>query len=297
MVSLNATMDAYIVDSNTNCPLCPEFNFGGSGFLPIAGGSSGRPARSLISFSLEGTKERASRLLNATMYLTVVVAGYGGYIDCTDASSSITKSSVGCPTLHTLTTQWGEGNGLSVDRITYNAIAGESSWIHSSFPNEWNKRGGDFEADPIGVRLPGPSNAYTVATFALDVEKMQAILKNGDSNFFGFLIKDDDNPGTIDFASREWVDAAFVPRLELVFGDEDDNSDGGNSDNTSPPTAAPTQSPIVADTGTSISNADAALPTQSPSMDAEQLFSSHAALAFTSWSLAFITGLLTFAAY
>ena len=71
-------------------------------------------------------------------------------------------ASVGCASVHTLTTQWGEGT---------------SSWIHSTRPEEWNNPGGDFEAAPIGARsMSSPAPPASLAVFPLNVERMRNIL-------------------------------------------------------------------------------------------------------------------------
>ena len=78
------------------------------------------------------------------------------------------------------------------------------------------------------MRNAGPSNINDEATFSLNVARLRKILLN-DSNYFGFLAKEDDNPGRVTFRSLEWSNGAFVPRLELVFDDDNDNGGGSNN--------------------------------------------------------------------
>ena len=160
--------------------------------------------RTLLYFPLKGLKQYG-KLAKATLLLSIDRARVGDYVPCTASSSS--DPSVGCATVHVLTTAWMEGKGFRP------AVDNETSWLFYDRPHAWETPGGDFIDTPIGQRS---AEGDAAAEFALNISTLQNIINNiggegnnsifsgsDDSLYQGFLIRDDDNTGMVDFDSRE----------------------------------------------------------------------------------------------
>lgn len=211
----------------------------------VVGGDGVRgPLRPILSFGLEGVSNMG-QLLSATLRLSVA-STRAEHIRCTTDSQL-----AGCATVHLLNQGFNEGNKQDQD-----ATDGDSSWLHYSFPEVWNTPGGDFEEMPIGRRNPESEvtrdglvgDLGVFAEFPLNVTRMAQVL-SGETPYFGFLIKDDEDPGRIDFESRECgtSQSAFcsnfaAPALLLEF--EDQSTQAPTPQPTPSPTPQPTPQPV-----------------------------------------------------
>lgn len=202
-------------------------NFGGDFNLDVVGDGE-RKRRPIIYFPLEGLFANG-KLLSATLQM-VIQWTRSTHIRCTKAGS------VGCASVHTIKTPWGEGLGCGGERNCTSITLGESSWLHSAYPITWDTPGGDFDPDPIGYRSPETHVASDstgrgkIAGFPLDVNRVTHILHNA-TLYFGFLLMDDQDPGFVLFESRHCLGSSIGqcpsgvgPLLVLEFEDEKDRA-------------------------------------------------------------------------
>ena len=193
---LNATRDTEIVQG------LDFSNYGRRGSLWVGKDHDGRVTRALVYFPLINLPIR-DNLTKATLVLSISRAAQAGFVPCRTNGPS-----VGCASVHVLTSPWGEGLG-----IINLAQMGESTWLFNERPNEWNTPGGDFEAAPIGRRQPELLGDLT-ATFPLNVNRMKQVLA-GSVAYQGFVLMDDENPGFVGFFSKL---REAPPQLVLEFG-------------------------------------------------------------------------------
>lgn len=225
-ITVDATKDNYLDGSDSSL----DENRGAVTDLQLGFSEGLGPYRPVLFFPLPIGGE----LLSATIELTIENSS-GGHIQCDG------NPGTGCATVHVLTGDWGEGRGER-GLCCGSAITNESSWIFDFFPSTWNRAGGDFEANPIGQRTlelrNGPGD---IAEFALNVSRVQTLLNN--RNYFGFLLRDDEDPGLVRVSSRE---GAAPPRLVLEFSGPPILTT--NSPTKSPQTEAPIGFPTLVPT-------------------------------------------------
>lgn len=218
VVTLPVLQDTRIVDgSGTIGAARRDDNYGGDSRLLVGNGVRTGTFRTLLSFfdgsntalTLRMTSKAPALLENAFLQLTVAES-FDGHTPCISTDSDDTR--VGCPTVHSLTQTWGEGQGSNSD-----AVEGESSWIHYSWPDQWSTPGGDHNTTPVGELVSAGFLATNdIATFPLDVPSIRSIL-DVPTTHFGFLLKDDMNPGGLGFFSRENTEEQPAPQLVLEF--------------------------------------------------------------------------------
>jgi hypothetical protein len=120
--------------------------------------------------------------------------------------------------LHRVLADWGEGASSSGGGGGAPAEAGDATWIHASYPEDfWMQNGGQFDGEPSarlvvtgpGVyRFEGPQLTRDVALWAAKPER----------NFGWILIGDETARQTVRaFASRENPEPAARPVLEINF--------------------------------------------------------------------------------
>ena len=184
--------------------------------------------RSMVLFDLESL--RGETILEARLRLSIVFATEG--------------CDAGCGTVHALTSDWGEGGGF-FDNVTM----GGSSWEHSRFPVTWDSPGGDFVAEPIGVRSFEESDFHFV-NYDLNVADIQA-MADGDNDNYGFLIKNDNEVGYARFETLACASSTssscprnFAPSLDVTLA---------------PPPGSPTPSPTAIPVGSRIVTVNASM--------------------------------------
>lgn len=214
VVTIEATKDTFIdgYEGNTNGTDNPEdtLNFGAAFTLFLGADTTFGPDRILLDFPLQGLVDNGA-LVSAEIQLSIRDAALGPHLVCSEGNDFF------CPTVHIITTSWGEGRKSCCPGE--NATANESSWIHSEFPMFWNNPGGDFVEDPIGMRA-FESDGDTMARFVLDTDPLMNIIENIESEpYYGFLLNGDNDFGLVSFWSRECTASAcrFPPRLVLEF--------------------------------------------------------------------------------
>lgn len=120
---------------------------------------------------------------------------------------------------HRVTTDWNEGTSQAPGQGGAGgvALAGETTWLHTDFPNTfWNNPGGDFAATPsYTFDMPG-IGAFLIPPAPGLVSDIQDMLDNP-SNNFGWLFKTDEVQNTVArrLPSREAL--TFQPFLEITY--------------------------------------------------------------------------------
>jgi hypothetical protein len=123
-------------------------------------------------------------------------------------------------TLHRLLADWGEGTSSSGGGSGAPATAGDATWLHTFYPDQfWLEPGGDFTAQVSSTQIvAGAGAAYTWPSTPQTVADVQAWLEAPDANFGWLLLGNEADIQTAKkFASRESPQAALRPALTLEF--------------------------------------------------------------------------------
>jgi len=196
--TLIADKDSYIIQDS------PNVNQGSNSLLKV---QQLRVMRSLVSFDLSPYESK--HVSNAQLRLYPVGNGYNwGSGDTIEA--------------HKLTTGWTEGNGFNATRgtgsgTTWNCAIDAN--ITNSFANckeHWN--GGSFVASPTSSTLIVNNIKNILIGFNVTSD-VNSFLDGNSTDNFGWIIKktNENNSGSIWFASREYSNASFRPQLVITL--------------------------------------------------------------------------------
>ena len=212
-LSVTASADNYIVDGAgcNNVTSCQSDNNGVYKTLEIGRSVTLGERRTLLKFPLDEVS--ADELQEARLRLSINLL-CGSWQPCTATNGN-------CAAVHVITTDWEEGSKAGND-----ATEGDSTWLHTSFPNEfWKTPGGDFDVDPIGRQMPGDVVEGGFVEFDLDVTRLSEISED-ENAYFGFLIQNSANscwmsfePTECEFANRNdgFCPNAYPPQLVLTY--------------------------------------------------------------------------------
>lgn len=118
--------------------------------------------------------------------------------------------------------KWSAGRGPGSPWVKEPVKKGEASWLCSSYPQKWDKPGGeglgtDRSETPCSTALAPKTNKQWVS-FELPKELVQRWIAKPETNFGLMLIDKDEAKGySSSFRSSDFSDIAFRPRLVLAF--------------------------------------------------------------------------------
>ncbi|MGE3109290.1 MAG: DNRLRE domain-containing protein [Phycisphaerales bacterium] len=162
--------------------------------------------RGLIQFDLSSIPA-GSTINSASLTLQILMAApFGGGAECT---------------LHRVTAAWGEGASVGFGGSGAEPAAGDATWEHTFFPDEfWSAPGGDYEPGAVAsVLTPAAFGPVTWGPTPGLTAVVQAWLDSPGSNF-GLLLHGNEavNDTARQFASREYeFDPALRPTLTIDF--------------------------------------------------------------------------------
>ena len=112
---------------------------------------------------------------------------------------------------------WGEGNSSSGGGNGAPSEAGDATWFHTSYPDEfWATPGGDLQRTESGLVLIDTNGSYTFTGDGLAAD-VQGWIDGGANNGW-VMTADVSEPRTVrQIASRENANAASRPTLIVVF--------------------------------------------------------------------------------
>jgi hypothetical protein len=200
-VVLTPSKDATLYESSDGA------SANGSGVHFIAGRTgSGATRRALIAFDVASKVPAGSTITRVTLTLR---------LSRTISSSEPMK-------LHRVSADWGEGAsdpGFSRDGFGAEAKAGDSTWIHTFFPDKrWSNAGGDFAATPDGATDAASAGNVIWPSSAALIARVQSWADQPSANFGWILIGDETRtPSSKEFDSREVTPETTRPSLTIEF--------------------------------------------------------------------------------
>lgn len=229
VVTLTPSKDATIFGASVNqgVPNTPGqdlFNHSNGAGPGIFAGGNGQmaPHRALIEFDIASALPAGAIVTNVqlTMYIGIV-AGSGGAPGLGDQTPRSMD-------LFRLTRDWGEGTtGANATTIGgtgqgFPANPGDATWLQSAYQQvSWTTPGGDHVPEASGTLAVGSVffSAQTWASTSSMVSDVQDWLADPTSNFGWILINRDETLRQTHraFYSREWVDAALRPQLQISY--------------------------------------------------------------------------------
>lgn len=120
--------------------------------------------------------------------------------------------------LHRVRSDWGEGQSASSGGAGAPATAGDATWLHTFYPDQfWTNVGGDFDAATSAAQVVTGVGAYTWTGSGMTAD-VQEWLDNPGSNF-GWLVQGEESaPRTVRlFDSRESDAAEKHPKLTIYY--------------------------------------------------------------------------------
>lgn len=161
--------------------------------------------RALVAFDLVGRIPPRSRIVSATLTLSVAQAG-------------LTATPVD---LHRVLANWGEGTSVagSGQGGGAPATAGDATWVHRSFPtSQWTSAGGDFQAAASATISVGGPGSYTWASNPQIVADVQLWLDQPARNC-GWLLRGVETGSNTAkaFETKESLTPANRPQLVVVY--------------------------------------------------------------------------------
>ena len=147
----------------------------------------------------------------------------GSIINSASLSLTVTRNAltpVAGITVHALGADWGEGtsDGALNEGGGASATAGDATWIHRFFPNQfWSTEGGDFAPVPSAAAAVGGIGTYSWSSAELAAD-VQGWVDNPGSNF-GWAVVGEESASTTArrFGSRENVNPATRPVLTVDY--------------------------------------------------------------------------------
>ncbi|MDP7253413.1 MAG: DNRLRE domain-containing protein [Planctomycetota bacterium] len=118
--------------------------------------------------------------------------------------------------------KWDAGRGPGSRWVKQPVMNGEATWLCSSYPQKWDKPGGDGtgtdrSGTPVSIASAPRTNKQWIA-FELPKELVQRWIARPDSNLGLMLIDKDEAKGySSSFRSTEFYDIPFRPKLVLAF--------------------------------------------------------------------------------
>jgi hypothetical protein len=121
--------------------------------------------------------------------------------------------------VHRLLSDWGEGSSYASGGGGDLSTAGDTTWIHTFYPDElWVRPGGQFVPRASAARDVGASAVYTWESTRKLVRDVRLWLRAPNRNFGWILIGDEaSRQNAKSFASREARDPSLRPLLEVTY--------------------------------------------------------------------------------
>jgi len=162
----------------------------------------GKKRRTLVKFRLQGIPQNA----------TITSA----FISLEIAQSNPTSKLLSC---HRVLADWGEGlsnAGFQSDSGT-TPLAGDATWIHSFYPNNyWNNPGGDYETIPTDTVSTG-SSPFALFQSPKLINDVQLYYDSSNLNFGWMIIGDETSNGSaFPFYSKDFQ-PGLEPRLNVGY--------------------------------------------------------------------------------
>lgn len=171
-------------------------------------GMTGQPAarRALLHFDLAANVPAGARIVAATLDLHVLASSSGqpGTIDAHPVLQDWTEGAS--------VASGGQGGGAQ-------ALAGDATWLHSSYPSQlWTNPGGDFAPTSSFSAVAPASGAMAVPALPGLLADVRAWHAQPAANFGWLLIGDETGASTASkFASREATDVSQRPALTVTY--------------------------------------------------------------------------------
>jgi hypothetical protein len=126
--------------------------------------------------------------------------------------------------LHRVLSDWGEGTSFASGGGGDFSAAGDSTWIHTFYEDEyWVKPGGHFVPRESGSQDVAASGFYTWEGTRKMSSDVRLWLAAPHRNFGWILLGDETTPQNVkSFASREEVDPSLRPVLEVTYSLSDE---------------------------------------------------------------------------
>ncbi len=192
-------------------------------FCGLSGGQIGDPIqhRAVLAFDLSGIPA-GSTVTSVTLSLVLIQASpFGNEDDLT---------------LHRLTADWGEGTSQAFGGMGVPATAGDVTWLHTFYPNQfWTTQGGDFLPQVTASQVVGTAaGSYSWGPTPAMIADVQGWLNNPATSFGWVLLGDEVALFSAKKFGSSEGDVPFRPRLTIIFTPpppcpwDCDGSDDGN---------------------------------------------------------------------